>query len=220
MQHERSAINLDINMKQTAPATIILLAIAMMMMAPTTPARADDSDPCTGHQLLAVPRPEGSCLQLKPQVFPSPDRRVRAIVFPVGMDLHASPDIESRVVMRGANATLLNSKDYSSPRGTNGYYVVHASWSPDSEFFVYTTSSSGGHSPWSFPMWVYSRERNLFVSFSDLIGGKPTVSDDFRFSGPHTVTAMTVEKIGSDKQMPVEVDLAEAVKKAAPASDK
>ncbi len=194
-------------------------SVAVMTLAGAAAARADDPNSCTGYQLLATPRPEGSCLQLRPQVYASPDQAVRAIVFPVGMDLHASPDIESRVVVRRDNAALLNSKDYSSPRGTNGYYVVRARWSPDSQFLVYSMSSSGGHSPWSFPIWVYSREKNLFVSFNNLIGGKPTVSDDFSFSDPHTVVAMTLKQIGSEKQEPVvAVDLAAAVQNIGPDS--
>jgi hypothetical protein len=35
------------------------------------------------------------------------------------------------------------SKDYSSPRGMNRYYVDHGKWSPDSQFFVYSLISSG-----------------------------------------------------------------------------
>ncbi|MBA0084059.1 MAG: peptidase dimerization domain-containing protein, partial [Acidobacteria bacterium Pan2503] len=68
----------------------------------------------------------------------------------------------------------LISKDYSSPRGANGYYVVNAKWSPDSQFFVYSMSSSGGHSPWSFPMMVYGRQKNRIAGFSDMINGEPT----------------------------------------------
>src|SRR5258708_6027864 len=100
------------------------MVIAPMAIVPACSARADDGDPCRGQQLLTSPRREDSCLLLKPQVYPSPDQAIRAVVYPVGMDLHASTDIESRVVMRGDDAKLLNSKDYSSPRGTEGYYVV------------------------------------------------------------------------------------------------
>jgi hypothetical protein len=77
-------------------------------------------------------------------------------------------------------------------------------------------SSSGGHSPWSFPTWVYSRQKDAIVSFNELIGGNPTVSDDFSFTGPHTVTASTWEKEGSDKHVPVVVNLEDAIKKLAP----
>jgi len=197
-----------------------LLLVAVMTLAQLSSAKAQDSDQCSGHQLLPTPRPEASCLTVKPQVYPSPDHTLRAVVFPVDVDLHATPDMESRVIIRGPDAKLLTSKDYSSPRGANGYYVVRAGWSPDSQFFAYSMSSSGGHSPWSFPTWVYSRQRNLIISFNELIGGNPTVSADFNFSGPHTVTAATWEKAGSDKQIPVVVNLEDAIGKAASSSEK
>src|SRR5262249_167505 len=54
----------------------------------------------------------------------------------------------------------------------NCYYVVNAKWSPDSQFFVYSMASSGGHSPWSFPMMVYSREKKRIAGLSDMIDGE------------------------------------------------
>ena len=83
--------------------------------------------------------------------------------------------MESNVVIRSSAGTKLTSKDYSSPGGANGYYVLNAKWSPDLQFFVYSMMSSGGHSPWSFPIWVYSVKKNQFASFSDMINGSPTV---------------------------------------------
>jgi hypothetical protein len=200
-----------------------LLLAAGMALVPLYSAQAQSSgqggEPCSGHRLLSSPRPETSCLTIKPRVFASPDRAVRAVIFPVDVDLNVTPDMESRVVLRGPDAKLLTSKDYSSPRGANGYYVVRAEWSPDSQFFVYSLSSSGGHSPWSFPIWVYSREKNLIYGFTDLIGGKPTLSEEFSFSGRHTLKAATWEKEGSDKQLPVAVDLEGAIRKAAEPSE-
>jgi hypothetical protein len=194
---------------------LVLLTAAFACAQPSS-LLAQAPSPCSGHQLLDKPRAEGSCLGVKPEVHPSPDKALRAVVFPVGMDLHASPDIESRIVIRANGAKLVTSKDFSSPRGTNGYYVVRAAWSPDSQFFVFSMSSSGGHSPWSFPTFVFSRERGAIVSFNDMIGGNPTVSEEFKFSGPHTITATTWEKSGSDKHVPVVVDLADAIKKIPP----
>lgn len=197
---------------------LILSAVGIPFAQPSSVQAQNDQ--CSGHQLLPKPRPEGSCLTLRLEVYPSPDKTLRAVVFPADVELHATPDMESRVVIRGPDAKLLTSKDYSSPRGANGYYVVRASWSPDSQFFVFNMSSSGGHSPWSFPTWIYSLQKNMFISFSDLIGGNPTTSADFSFSGPHTMTATTWEKTGSDKRIPVVVDLADAIAKMAPASEK
>ncbi len=199
---------------------LLFLLAASMALAQLSSAAAQGNDRCSGRQLLPTPRAEGSCLTVSPRVYPSPDRTLRAVVFPVDMDLHATPDMESRVVIRGRDAKLLTSKDYSSPRGTNGYYVVRAKWSPDSQFFVYSMSSSGGHSPWSFPTWVYSRQKNLIVSFNAMIGDRPTVSDDFSFSGPHTVMVFTWIRAGSVKRIPFIVDLEHAIKKIAPSSGK
>jgi hypothetical protein len=175
------------------------------------------ADLCSGHKLLRTPRPELSCRQLKLQIHPSPDGTLRAVIYPADISLDATPDMESRVVIRTSKGATLNSKDYSSPRGFNGYYVVNAKWSPDSKFFVYSMSSSGGHSPWQFPMAAYGREamhgseKDRIVEFGDLINGNPTVSPDFEFTGPHTVKAITWKQPGSPQdKVPVTVDLQEA----------
>ncbi len=109
---------------------------------------AAGADSCSGHQLLSAPRAETSCESLKPQIFVSPDKKTHAVVLSSDVSLDATPDMESRVVIRSSTGDTLNSQDYSSPRGSNGYYVVTAQWSPDSQFFVFSLSSSGGHSPW------------------------------------------------------------------------
>src|SRR5262249_54357649 len=96
----------------------------------------------------------------------------------------------------------------------NGYYVYRAKWSPDSQFFVYSLVSSGGHSPWQFPMMVYSRKANAFAKFSDMIGGKPTLSGDFDFTGPHTLTATTWKQPPSGDKEPEKVAVTVDLQKA------
>jgi hypothetical protein len=115
---------------------------------------------------------------------------------------------ESNVAIHSTSGAALASKDYSSPGGANGYYVVNAKWSPDSQFFAYSMMSSGGHSPWSFPIWVYSVKRNQFASFSDMINGSPTISGAFTIAAPHTLHASTWKQPGDlDDKVPVSVDL-------------
>jgi hypothetical protein len=198
---------------------VLIQSVMGVSSAPMLSTGALAEDRCSGHELLSIPRSESSCLTARLQIYPSPDAALRALVLPVDVDLHATPDMESRIVIRTSEGKLLTSKDYSSPRGANGYYVFAAKWSPDSQFFVYSMSSSGGHSPWSFPMWVYSRQKNLIADFSAMIGNNPTVSGDFKFTGPHTISATTWEKAGSDNKLPVSVDLEDAIKKIAPSSD-
>jgi hypothetical protein len=125
--------------------------------------------------------------------------------------------LESRVVIRSRAGDTLTSKDHSSPRGANGYYVYGAKWSPDSQFFVYSLTSSGGHSPWSFPMMVFGRKSSRIAPLSDMIGGKPTLAGEFSFSGPHTLAATTWREPGApDEKVPITVDLQEAFEKLAP----
>ena len=138
-------------------------------------AAAQDKERCSGHDFLPQPRSETSCASAKPRIYASPDKALHALVLPVGVELSATPDIESRVVVRMVDGKTVTSKDFSSPRGANGYYVERAQWSPDLKFFVFSMSSSGGHSPWSFPTWVFSRDKGLIASFNAMIGDNPTV---------------------------------------------
>ena len=204
------------------PLPILLsLSILSISAAATLPSASAVAElACSGHQLLRNPRPQLSCSSVKPAIYASPDGALRALVFPVDISLYATPDMESRIVIRTAKGDTLASKDYSSPRGTNGYYVVDAKWSPDSQFFVYSMASSGGHSPWSFPMMVYSRQKNRIAGFSDMIEGRPTLSADFHFAGPHTLVANTWKQQGSlDDKIPVTVNLEDAFAKLPATSD-
>ena len=44
---------------------------------------------------------------------------------------------------------------------------------------------------------VYGRKKNVIAAFSDMIGGNPTVSGDFNFTGPLRVVASTWQQPGS-----------------------
>jgi hypothetical protein len=143
-----------------------LLPLAETASAMLLPADVIAEAACSGHKLLSTPRPEWSCRNVAAQIFVSPDKTTRALVIPASVSLDATPDMESRVVMRSRAGNTMISKDHSSPRGMNGYYVYRAKWSPDSQFFVYSLTSSGGHSPWSFPIMVYSRKANRIAAFS------------------------------------------------------
>src|SRR5215831_5524838 len=207
-------------MRCQMPLSTLLSLSILSLTSATFATDAAAQVACSGHKLLPKPRPESSCSNVKPRIYPSPDGALRALVLPVDVSLYATPDMESRVVIRTSKSDTLTSKDYSSPRGANGYYVVNAKWSPDSQFFVYSMSSSGSHSPWSFPMMVYSRQKNRIAGFSEMIHGEPTVSADFHFAGPHTLIASTWKQPGSlDDKTAVTVDLEEAFAKLSPSSD-
>jgi hypothetical protein len=193
------------------------LIIALIALAWLMPRPAAAEIQCEGHELLSTPRPEGSCATTLVKRYASPDKKLHATVLPVEISLNATPDMESRVVIRSVDGDTLNSMSHASPRGMNGYYVDTAQWSPDSQFFVYTLVSSGGHSPWSHPTMVYSVQHNRFAHLSDMIEGLPLLSEKFQFSGQHELTASTWRKEGApDDPVPVTVDLAAAFDKLKP----
>ncbi len=193
------------------------LSIGLIAMALLLPRAAAVENQCEGHDLLPTPRPEGSCATTIVKIHASPDKKLHASVLPVDVSLDATPDMESRVVIRSVDGKTLNSMSHSSPRGMNGYYVDVTRWSPDSQFFVYSMVSSGGHSPWSHPTMVYSVQHNRFAHLSDMIDGKPLLSEKFQFSGQHELTATTWRKDGApDDPVPVTVDLAAAFDKLKP----
>jgi hypothetical protein len=195
-----------------ARLTIPLIAVSLLM-----PRAASAENQCEGHQLLSPRRVEGSCATIIAKIHPSPDKKLHAIVLPAELSLDATPDMESRVVIRSVAGDTVNSINHSSPRGANGYYVDVAQWSPDSQFFVYSMVSSGGHSPWSHPTIVYGVQHNRFVHLSDMIEGRPLLSEKFEFSAPHTLTATTWKQEGApDQPVPVTVDLAAAFDKLKP----
>jgi hypothetical protein len=151
--------------------TTTLVSTLAGSIAISLPGAGLADEPCSGHKLLSKPRPAASCQNAAPEIYPSPDKTLIATVLAVDVSLYATPDMESRVVIRNAAGDTVTSKDYASPRGTNGYYVYRAQWSPDSQFFVFSLTSSGGHSPWSYPIMVFCRQKKLIAKFSDVIDG-------------------------------------------------
>jgi hypothetical protein len=221
--HQHARVHLFRLIRQhliTIPTQSSLWALVFAVIATLLPEHLFAAATCSGHKLLPHPRPEGSCLKVVQQVYRSPDKALRATVLPGDVSLYATPDMESRVVIRTSKGDTLTSKDYASPRGANGYYVLTAKWSPDSQFFVFSMASSGGHSPWSFPTMVYSRQQNRIANFSDMIDGKPTLAANFSFSGPHTLIATTWKQSGAlDDEIAVTVDLEAAFGKLPPAPE-
>jgi hypothetical protein len=58
-------------------------------------------------------------------------------------------------------------------------------WTPDSKYVVFTTASSGGHSPWHDTAYVFSVSNHKILSADDFIG--LVVSPEFEVKPPHTV---------------------------------
>jgi hypothetical protein len=48
--------------------------------------------------------------------------------------------------------------------------VMQIAWSPDSKFLLFTTASSGGHSPWHFKTFVFCAADRSFRDMESAVG--------------------------------------------------
>ena len=115
----------------------------------------------------------------------SPDHQLRACIVEVGK--FPPPLNESRVDIHDTSGKLVASRNFGSPKGDQGRSVVHSAWTPDSNFFVFSTQSSGGHSPWHWNTYFYSRKKNKFALLDDTIGA--VIKPNFKVKAPDIVEA-------------------------------
>jgi len=111
----------------------------------------------------------------------SPDHKLRACILSVGK--HPNPPFnESSVEIRNMKGVVLETKDFKSSDGEHGRNVQKSTWSPNSRFFVFSTASSGGHSPWHWQTYLYDRKTNTFKEVDDFTG--PIVKRNFKLTAP------------------------------------
>ena len=94
---------------------------------------------------------------------------------------------ESRVELQSKSGNVLARRDYDSADGQHGYYFQKAAWTLDSNFFVYSMESSGGHQPWHSPVEFYSRSHDKIFSLDDTLRDAVT-NPQFLVTAPDRVT--------------------------------
>ena len=118
----------------------------------------------------------GSAQGSEAREYRSADGQFRAVV--ISLPHAADGSGESRVEIHAASGTLLCAQDHGSADGQHGYRVERAAWTPDSRFFVYSLSSSGGHQPWHFPTHFIAVRGCKMRTLDDDVG--PITAPDFR----------------------------------------
>jgi hypothetical protein len=117
--------------------------------------------------------------------MPSPDGRLVAISRSPIPDTTV-PDYEDAdgtlIFIRGPN----RGDRIIAHRFFAGRFISKMLWSPDSQFLVLCSESAGGHSPWHFNSYFWSRDDRKFRSIDFRAG--PVVSDEFAFTAPHNLT--------------------------------
>jgi hypothetical protein len=101
---------------------------------------------------------------------------------------------EDRIVVRRLDPRDIAEFSLFSKDCQSGGHVENIEWSPKGEYLVFSTSSSGGHSPWNFPTYVFSSERWEFIGLDDVIA--PVTSASFSFKDP---THLCIETLKSSR---------------------
>lgn len=138
----------------------------------------------------------------------SPDGKYSAYIIP-------SPNVptgsgESEVVIKSNdNGQILCSKNYGSEDGEHGYGIEKAAWTPNSMFFVYSMSSSGGHQAWHSPTDFIAISDFKIHRLDDYVG--PITNPKFILVAPDIIKTSGRDKTTLDEAN-FEVKLGEIAK--------
>lgn len=142
------------------------------------------------------------------QKYVSPDGKLQALVIPVGkVDDRAG---ESRVEIRDSGDKMFLTKSFASKDGEHGYVVYEAAWTPDSQFFVFSTGSSGGHQPWHSPTYFYCRSDRRLRVLDDYVG--PVTDPNFQLTTPDIIHITKLKKYGDRESVAAQAKLSDLVK--------
>ncbi len=110
----------------------------------------------------------------------------------------------SLIEVRSAKDHLLLHNSYGSPDCAHGMSINRGAWTADSKFFVFNAQALGGHQPWHWPVYFYSRSTNSVRVLDNYLG--PIVAPDFTIRPPHIIGTRVLE-MQNDLGKPISVDL-------------
>ena len=113
--------------------------------------------------------------------WPSPSGKLLATVraFP-------DPAAPLRTDQAGFQLTIVDPDRLLPPRHDfRGRLLARAAWSPDSRYFVMTTTGAGGHSPWHFTAYLYCADDRSFHTLDESVG--PVLDPAFHFEKDDTL---------------------------------
>jgi hypothetical protein len=137
----------------------------------------------------------------KQRRYTAPDGGVRVVVVPVSKEAGRS-EYESRIEFKSSEGKIACALDYSSEDNKHGFGVVKAEWTPDSQYFVFSLTSSGGHQAWHAPTQFLTRKDGTVRTLDDYFAAGIS-NADFRLVAPNTVET----EVWEDKSVPVSVKL-------------
>lgn len=141
--------------------------------------------------------------QKKEREYTAPDGSLRVVVAPVSKEAGRS-EYESRIEFRSIDGKIACVLDYSSEDSEHGFGVVKAEWTPDSQYFVFSLTSSGGHQAWHAPTQFFSRKDRKIRTLDDYVAAAGISNADFRLVAPN---AIKTEVWREEKAVPITLKL-------------
>jgi hypothetical protein len=100
----------------------------------------------------------------------------------------------SKVVVCSLKQDMIEDAVFSYSLG--GRTIGKFAWCPNSRFLVYSTSSSGGHSPWHFNTFVWDTKDHTIRSVDSL--SHSVIDPKFSFKGEDTLIVFTLKPDAPD----------------------
>ena len=118
--------------------------------------------------------------------YVAPDGKLTAKVM-----TRSQKDCEA-VILIEKRAHVLAKEKHQSDDHQHGMCVDKAGWTADSQFFVFSLYSSGGHQPWHTPIMFFSKRLGRIVPLEHFVAGAITESK-FELSSPDVIEFTTTE---------------------------
>jgi len=138
--------------------------------------------------------------QVDSKTFESPNKHFEARV----VDFNKKDKfVEARIYLREKANKKVFVCDLTSADGEHGRYVLKATWTPSSKFFIFSTESTGLHSVWHTTTFFFSVDQSHFYRLDDAIGS--VVGGDFSIDKNGRIT-LEVRKGADDVKKTIDLE--------------
>src|ERR1700676_896190 len=142
--------------------------------------------------------PEQVKQEKKHSRYTAPDGGLTVLVVPISKEAGRAK-YESRIEFKSTDGKIACAIDYSSEDSEHGFGVVKADWTPDSQYFVFSLTSSGGHQAWHAPTQFLNRKDRKIRTLDDYFAASGISTADFRLIAPNTIRT----EVWNEKAVPV-----------------
>ena len=139
----------------------------------------------------------------KAKMVKSPDGKFTAIITHSQKASEGPSEFIIKIIDSGGKVTT--KKDFTSEDGCHGLSIDKAEWTPDSQFFVFSTYSSGGHQAWQTPTLFFDRRDSKIHGFEEFLA--PIAEGDFELKSPDIISITIVTPVTPEKTLDDSIQL-------------